>query len=119
METCEGCKWLEDNNTWCDMNRNRRSIDDARCSRYDDSKRRFEPKQFYCMCKEFVDCYDTFENKEFNDLNSLKPNVRFDYNATEFLSFILNDMKREIKYYKKYKLNEDLNQIYPIITQQK
>lgn len=106
-ETCNGCKWLVDNNIWCDMKRSGRHKNDPRCSYYDSTIRRFEPKQFYIMCKRFVEMYNDFEG---NTSYMKSENEKFNHLECEFLSFILNDIKREIKYYKNYELYEDLNQ---------
>lgn len=103
--TCKSCKWLE-NNMWCDMNRSGRHADDKRCTRYDSSPRKFEPLQFYKMCKDFIRMYDDFEE---NTEYMKKPEEHFSITESEFLSFVLNDIKREIKYYESYNLYDDLN----------
>ncbi len=105
-ETCEGCKWLEDNNTWCDMNRSGTHSYDKRCPRYDSSIRKFEPEQFYKMCKDFIRMYEDFKN---NTSYMKKQKEKFNITESEFLSFVLNDIKRELKYYENYNLYDDLN----------
>ena len=108
-EYCKDCKWLEDNDTWCDMLRSGRCVDDLRCSHWDDSVRRFEPKVFYNLCKDYVKMFESFESKK--DYNF--------YSRVEFLGFVLNDIKREVKYYQRFNLEEDLCQVDLPITQRK
>lgn len=114
-DSCLGCKWLENRGTWCDMRCSGVSPDHSRCKDYDNSIRRFEPDIFYRFCKKYVSMYDSFSTKQSIRIGD----EVFDYGETELLSFVLNDMKREIHYYERSKLYEDLNKVDLPITQRK
>ena len=114
-DTCRNCKWLENNGTWCDMKRSGVDKHHEKCKYYDNSIRRFEPQTFYNMCKQYVEMYDSFSkyySSVFNEDNRL-----FDYGEVELLGYVLNDIQREIQYYHRANLDEDLNKIKPPITQ--
>ena len=103
-DECEGCKWLI--NSWCDMKRCGRHSTDKRCNEYDSSKRRFDSEQFYIMCKDYCEMYDNFKA---NRRYMKEKNEIFNINECELLSYVLNDIKREISFYQNYNLYDDLN----------
>ena len=111
METCKNCKWLI--NSWCDMKRSGRHEQDKRCSEYDSSKRRFDPQQFYKMCEDYCEMYNAFKD---NRSYMKKDNELFNINECELLSYVLNDIQREIGFYKSYDLYEDLNNIEVVLS---
>lgn len=116
--TCENCKWLEEGN-WCDMLKVRLDNDinlTKQCNHYDDTLRNFDPQVFYNLCKDYVELYErTRDNMDY-----MKKEDEFaNYNETEFMRFVLNDMSRELAYYHDYNLYGDLNRVRLPITQRK
>lgn len=117
--TCSGCKWLE-NNMWCAKKCSGRHKSDPKCIDYDNSPRRFNPKYIYRLCKDYIEMYDNLSSKKFNPKTRNIDTVFGDIDV-ELISFVLNDMKRELKYYERWKLDEDLNQefVFKIIEKPK
>lgn len=110
--TCNGCKWLFKNN-WCDMKRSSRHVTDEKCNKYDDTPRRFDPIFFYDMCNKFVKMYDSLKVRKFNSKTMCIDTV-FNTSDVELLSFVLNDMKRELEYYTRWNLDDDLNKEFEL-----
>ena len=107
MKTCEDCKWLM-NGYWCDLIKTRVGSNHKRCSEYDSSKRIFDPEYLYKLCKKYVEMYESFKN---NTSYMKSENESFNYNETELLSFCLNDIQHEIKYYNQLNLYDILNKL--------
>ena len=104
---CKGCKWIVEGN-WCDMKRFCLDFDienTVRCEYYDDGVRSFDPEYLVDLCCDYVDMYNKFKDSGYMQMEG----EHFSLSDVELLSFVLNDMVRELGFYDRLRLYDDLN----------
>lgn len=104
---CKGCKWIVGNN-WCDMKRFRLDYnieDTVRCGYYDSGERKFDPEYLVDLCLDYANMYTKFKDSGYMKVEG----EHFNLSDVELLSFVLNDMVRELSFYDRLSLYDDLN----------